>query len=297
MSDPGRLDAILTTVGMPRTIRTGLLDSHQALRTAHHASQWDRVAKSGGDFTLWAYQAIAWGATRHFAESLEALPADFARRVAQLKPTKSLPAPELARLANVLSTIHSLSSLRPGTPAGAPQRMDAGYLVHASAWLLGEVVRLLGEGQPGAQAAADELAAVPRPLSWDREGQVLLRLPGLKLEERVLAALYWRHRATLAELQALLPGQSTLALAGAAARRPVELYYRKQDQSVEITAGGSAWVERELLPRLRGPRHGQRSGRGPRGPRQQGRPPPPPPRPAPAPPAAKDPGATQPEGR
>lgn len=275
MSDPDqRLDAILTKVGMPRPIRSGLLDSHAALRSAHRASQWDRVAKHAADFTLWAYQAIEWGATRHSAELREALPQDFARRIAQLRPTKSLPAPELARLSSVLSTIHSLSVLRGGAPGAAPHRMDAAYLAHASAWLLGELVRLLGEGQPAAQAVADELANVPRPLSWERDGLALMRLP-LRLEERVLVVLYWRHRATLAEMQALLPGQSAMAIAGAAARRPVEVYYRKQDQSLEMTTGGSAFVERELLPKLRGPRPGKHRGRGPR-PRGG----PPPPRPA-----------------
>lgn len=274
---PERLDAILTRVGMPRTIRSGLLDGHAALRSAHRASQWDRVAKHAGDFALWAYQAIEWGATRHFAETREALPPDFARRVAQLRPTKSLPAAELARLANVLSTVHSLSTLRTGAAETAPHRMDAAYLAHASAWLLGEIVRLLGEGQPGAPAVADDLAHVPRPTSWEREGLALMRLP-LNLDERVLTALYWRHRATVAELQALLPGQSALAIAGAAARRPVEIYYRKQDQSLEMTTGGSAWVERELLPRLRGPRHGKGRGRE-RGQQQRRGPPPAPPPP------------------
>lgn len=296
MSDADRLEAILTRLGMPRSIRAGLVDSHTALRTAHRASQWDRAAKYAGDFTFWAYQAIEWGATRHFAETREALPADFARRLAQLRPTKTFPGPELARLANVLSSLHSLTSPRSGAPGATPHRMDAIYLAHASAWLLGEVVRLLGDGQPAAQALADDLANVPRPLAWDREGQALLRLP-LKLDERVLAVLYWRHRATLAEMQVLLPGASPMAIAGAAARRPVEVYYRKQDQSLEMLPGGSAWVERELLPRLRGPRPGKHQGRRGGGHQRRGPPPAPPqPRQDPGPAPAKDPGLAKPEG-
>lgn len=274
MSDPtGRIEAVFTKVGMPRPIRQGLLDSHRALRSAHRASLWTRAAQQAGDFAQWAYLALEWATTRRFEER-EPVPPDFPQRIARMRPTKALPASELARLGGTITTVHSLA-----VPRAAPPRLDAAYLAQASSWVLGELVVLLGEGQPGAVEAAEELAAVPRPTTWEREGQALLRLP-LNLDERILAVLYWRHRATVTEMQALLPSATALAIAGAAARRP-EIYYRKTDQSMELTAGGTAWVEAHLLPRLKqagrqGGRQGQRRGRGPRGPPPQGRPGPPP---------------------
>lgn len=300
MSDPsGRIEAVFTKVGMPRPIRQGLLDSHRALRSAHRASLWGRVAQQAGDFAQWAYLALEWATTRRF-EDREPVPPDFPQRIARMRPTKAMPASELARLGGTITTVHSLALPRDG-----PQRLDAAYLAQAASWVLGELVVLLGEGQPGAVEAAEELAAVPRPTTWERDGQALLRLP-LSLDERILAVLYWRHRATVAEVQALLPGATALAIAGAAARRP-EVYYRKADQSMELTAGGTAWVEQHLLPRLKqagrqGSRQGQRRGRGPRGPPpRQGPPRMPPTAPAqapPQPPPRRDvPPGSEPQGR
>ena len=183
------LDRTTLFAGIPAGLRKPLLKEYDSIIQAYYEGRWSPAELSGGRFCEIVYTILDGFASGTFARS-PSKPRNFVDACRRLESNASVPRSFQILIPRILPALYEVRNNRNVGHVGGdvdPSRMDAGFVVETTKWVLAELIRVFhSTTSEEADRAVQQLATITVPVVWDGEDIRRVLDPKTSLKNQVL---------------------------------------------------------------------------------------------------------------
>ena len=199
------LDRATLLAGIPAGLRKPLLKEYDSIIQAYYEGRWSPAELSGGRFCEIVYTILDGHTSGTFARS-PSKPRNFVDACRRLESDTGVPRSFQILIPRILPALYEVRNNRNVGHVGGdvdPSRMDAGFVVETTKWILAELIRVFHSTTPEeADRAVQQLATITVPIVWDGGDVRRVLDPKMSLKNQVLLlASTSPGGATLEELE------------------------------------------------------------------------------------------------